>query len=329
MSRPMVLGIDIAKHKFDIALVSDGQVIARGQFSNNRSGFKRFFTWLTNREVARVWACLEATGRYGEPLALALHEQGHQVSIVNPAQIKRYAESKLQRNKTDQMDAALIGDFCDTQKPDLWTPLSRERRWLQEMVRRLNSLIVERTRELNRRQAGFESPVVLDSIEANIHFLSTQIAHLEQQIQAHIDQDPALSQEQQLLVSIVGIGPRSAARILGELVHAADFKQADQVVAYAGLSVKHQESGHSVKRKPKLSKVGNAHLRTALYFPAISAIRFNPIIKALAERLRSKGKLPMEIIGAAMRKLLRLVFGVLKTRLPFDPEFVTNQHVLT
>ena len=111
------------------------------------------------------------------------------------------------------------------------------------MVRRLNSLIVERTRELNRRQSGIESSIVLASIEVNIDFLSAQIAHLEQQTQAHINRDPALSQEQKLLVSIVGIGPQSAPRILSELVHAADFKQAYQVVAYAGLSVKHQGSG--------------------------------------------------------------------------------------
>ena len=87
----------------------------------------------------------------------------------------------------------------------------------------------------------------------------------------------------------------------------------------------HSDSGSSVRKKPRLSKIGNVHLRTALYFPAISAIRFNPIIKAQADRLRIRGKLPMEIIGAAMRKLLRLVYGVLKTRKYFDPNFILNQ----
>ncbi len=320
-----VLGIDISKDKFDVALLKSDQIIARGQFSNNRPGFKELNIWLKKRDTDVVWACLEATGRYGDQLAFTLHENGHQVSIVNPVKIKRYAESKLRRNKTDQLDAALISDFCATQKPDLWTPPPLEIRQLQEMVRRLNTLIGERTREQNRQQSGLKSEVVLASIEVHLGFLNSQIDALQNEIQAHIDQHPSLREDRDLLTSITGIGSSTAAHILGELPDITCFKSADQVVAYAGLSVQHGDSGSSVKKKPRLSKIGNAHLRTALYFPAISAIRYNPIIMAQAERLRAKGKLPMEIIGAAMRKLLRLAYGVLKTRQYFDPDFVINQ----
>lgn len=326
MSNSTILGIDIAKDKFDVALFEDGQVLAKGHFPNNQPGFKALRTWLKKRAAKAVWVCIEATGRYSDKLALNLHETSHQVSVVNPAQIKKYAESKLRRNKTDQLDAALIADFCETQKPNLWTPPPLEKRQLQEMVRRLNSLIVERTREQNRRQSGLESEIVLASIEANLDFLNSQIDSLGNEIQAHIDNHPALKEDHDLLQSITGIGPQTAARILGELPDISYFKSADQVVAYAGLSVQHVDSGSSVKKKPKLSKIGNADLRTALYFPAISAIRYNPIIVALAERLRAKGKVPMEIIGAAMRKLLRLAYGVLKTRQLFDPNFIANQN---
>jgi len=325
MSCSNVLGIDIAKEKFDVALSSSGQVVAKGQFTNSQPGIKALCTWLKKHGVNSVWACLEATGRYGDKLALTLHENGHQVSVVNPAQIKRYAESKLRRNKTDRLDAVLIGDYCETQKPNLWTPPPLGKRQLQEMVRRLNSLIVERTREQNRQQSGFESQIVLASIECHLDFLKSHIDALENEIQVHINQHPTLKEDHGLLNSIKGIGPHTAARILGELPDIAYFKSADAVVAYAGLSVQHADSGSSVKKKPKLSKIGNAHLRTALYFPAISAIRYNPIIMALAERLRAKGKVPMEIIGAAMRKLLRLAYGVLKTRQFFDPNFIVNQ----
>lgn len=325
MSCSTVLGIDIAKDKFDVVLLSAAQVIAKGQFTNSQPGIKALHAWLKKHGVSSVWACLEATGRYGDKLALALHENGHQVSIVNPAQIKRYAESKLRRNKTDRLDAVLIADFCETQKPNLWTPPPLEKRQLQEMVRRLNSLIVERTREQNRQQSGLESQTVLASIETHLDFLNSQIDGLENEIQVHIEQHPTLKEDHDLLNSIKGIGPNTASRILGELPDIAYFKSADAVVAYAGLSVQHVHSGSSVKKKPRLSKIGNAHLRTTLYFPAISAIRYNPIIRALAERLRAKGKLPMEIIGAAMRKLLRLAYGVLKTRQRFDPNFIANQ----
>lgn len=325
MFHSTILGIDISKDTFDVALCKDGQIIATSQFTNNQPGFKKLDSWLVKQGANIVWACLEATGRYGDQLALILHNKGHQVSVVNPAQIKRYAESKLRRNKSDKLDAVLISDFCATQKPNLWTPPPLEIRQLQEAVRRLNALIVERTREQNRQQSGFESEIVLASIEAHLNFLNSQIGALHNEIQAHIDRYPPLKEDLDLLTSIKGIGPTTAARILGELPHITSFKSADQVVAYAGLSVQHRDSGSSVRKKPKLSKIGNAHLRTALYFPAISAIRYNPIIKAQAERLRAKGKLPMEIIGAAMRKLLRLVYGVLKSRQYFDPDYIVNQ----
>ena len=232
-----ILGIDISKDKYDVALSKDNQIIAKSQFTNNLPGFKRLSTWLKKRDTNVVWACLEATGRYGDQLALTLYENGHQVSIVNPAQIKKYAESKLRRNKTDRLDAALICDFCATQKPVLWTPPPLKIRQLQEMVRHLNALIVERTRQQNRQQSGVESDVVLAAIELHLNFLNSQIDALQREIQSHINRHPSLREDQALLVSIKGIGLSTAARILGELPDITRFKSADQVVAYAGLSV--------------------------------------------------------------------------------------------
>ena len=324
METKLFLGIDISKKVLDVALIQKEQAMATGQFTNDKRGFAALDKWVQKRTKQVVWCCLEATGRYGDGLALFLHQNQYPVSVVNPARIRRYSESKLRRNKSDQLDARLIADFCCTQKPDLWTPPPLEKRQLREMVRRLNGLIEERTRQKNRLHAGIDSDIVQASITAHIEFLNQQIILIEEQINAHIDQFPSLKKEHDLLHSIIGIGPKTAAYLLGELPDISRFKNADEAVAYAGLSVTHFQSGSSVRRKPKLSKVGNARLRTALYFPAISAIRYNPIIIALAQRLLVKGKTPMEIIGAAMRKLLRLVYGVLKTRKAFDPYFVVN-----
>ncbi len=338
----MILGIDISKKSFDVHLQNEKQTVGSRQFANTAAGHKKLGQWLGEQGAEQVRACLEATGRYGDELALYLHEQGHRVSMVNPARIKKYAESKLQRNtlpdpvrsglgvapdrvvKTDKMDARLIADFCRTQEPTLWRPMAPEKRELQEIVRRLSTLIAEQTRERNRQQAGIGSALVKASIEANLEFLANQITQLEKQIQSYIDQHPDLKRDQALLTSIQGIGSRTAARILGELPPVSHFDNSGQVVAYAGLSPQHHESGSSVHKRARLTKIGNQHLKTALYLPALSAIRFNPIIVAQAERLEERGKEPMVIVGAAMRKLLQLAYGVLKSGQPFDPLYAQN-----
>ncbi len=318
------LGIDIAKAKFDIALYQDQQLMASGQFANTPTGFKKLSRWLRSKGVGQMWACLEATGRYGDGLALYLYQEGHQVSVVNPSRTKKYAESQLQRNKTDKVEAKAIADFCRTQQPRLWTPPASEKRELQEMVRRLSALIKEKTRESNRLKSGIESAVVKASIEANLEFLVAQIAQLEEQIQSHIDHYPDLKHDRELLSSIKGIGDKTAAIILGELPDVGSFDHCGQVVAYAGLSPQQHISGSSVRKRTKLTKTGNKNIKTALYFPALSAIQHNPIVKALALRLKEKGKEKMLIVGAAMRKLLQLAYGVLKSGQLFDPHYATK-----
>ncbi len=320
----MILGIDIAQEKFDLALYQDKELVATGQFANNAAGFKKLSKWLNNKATGQVKACLEATGRYGDALALHLHQTGHQVSLVNPARVKKYAESQLKRNKNDKLDARVIADFCRTQEPGLWQPPAPEKRELQEMVRRLSSLIKEQTREQNRLTAGLESQVVKESITANLEFLEAQITKLEQQIQQHIEQHPALKRNKTLLTSIKGIGAKTAAIILGELPEVDNFDHVGQVIAYGGLNPEQHDSGSSVHKRSKLTKTGNQNLKTALYFPALSAIQHNPIVKALAKRLAEKGKEKMVIIGAAMRKLLQLAYGVLKSGQLFDPDYATK-----
>lgn len=320
----MILGIDVAKEKIDVALFNDKQFIASGQFNNTPAGLKKLSKWLDHKDAGQVWACMESTGRYGDAVATYLYKQGGQVSMVNPARIKKYAQSQLQRNKTDKLDARTIADFCRTQEPALWAPQALEKRLLQEMVRRLNALIRDQTRECNRLKSGLESEVVKASIAEGLEFLGHQINQLEEQIQDHIDQHPDLKRDQKLLTSITGIGDRTAFKILGELPDVSRFDNAGQVVAYASLSPQQHTSGSSVRKRTRLTKTGNQNLKTALYFPALTAIQHNPIIKALASRLESRDKEKMVIVGAAMRKLLRLVYGVLKSGQPFDLYYSAN-----
>ena len=311
------LGIDIAKRDFHATLLI-GEIERRHVFPNNDKGFAQLDAWLINRKVDRVHACMEATGAYAEAVATHLVERGHLVSIVNPARIKGYAQSELSRTKTDAVDAALIARFCRALKPDAWVPPAPEIRHLQGLVRRLESLTETRQQELNRAQApGMVDPVA-HSIAALVAHLSEQIDALQRQIREHIDRHPTLRQQRDLLASIPGIGHKTVASILGELPDINQFASAKQVAAYAGLSVAQHRSGTSIRGRARLSKRGNHQLRKALFFPAMVAMRCNPIIHAFALRLRAAGKREMVILGAAMRKLLHLVFGVLRSGKPFN-----------
>jgi transposase len=317
-----IIGIDISKLKFDLCLLRDNGKLKHKVFPNTASGFLQFSAWLIKQKVQRVHACMEATGTYGEALATYLFDAGQTVSIINPAVIKAYAQSHLSRTKTDKADATLIAQFCLERHPPAWSPLPREVRELQSLVRRLESLLEMHQMEVNRLEAGVNTQQVRESLTEHIAFLDEEIKRTTALIRQHIDQHPTLREQRQLLVSIPGIGETTAAKLLAEMLDVKLYKSARQLAAFAGLVPRLHQSGTSIKRKARLSKTGAPRLRKALYFPAIAAIKYNPYIKALSMRLKERGLCPMQIIGAAMRKLVHLAYGVLKSGRPFDPAMV-------
>jgi transposase len=273
--------------------------------------------------VAQVHACLEATGTYSEALATYLYDNGHQVSVVNPAATKAYAGAQLSRTKTDRVDAELIARFCQTQKPQLWKPAAVEVRELQALVRRLDSLIEMQVMEENRLSSGLHPVGVRDSIESVISHLDEQIKRTEKLIQKHISNHPQLKTERDLLLSIPGLGEATVARLMSE-INFHQYENARQVAAFAGLVPRLRESGQSVRGRPRLSKMGTPRIRHALYFPAVTALRCNPVIKEWAKRLRERGKCEMQIICAVMHKRIHLAYGVLKSGKPYDPLHAQN-----
>lgn len=315
---PASLGIDVAKATFDAALLWEGKRAQR-TFPMNPAGFTALDGWIHEHGLELVHACLEATGEYGAALALALYEAGHQVSIVNPTRIAAYAKSRLARTKTDKSDAALIARFCAQEQPPIWTPPAAEMQELQALVRRVEMLQEMVQQEENRRQSGGSSSAVRTSIEATLAFLRAELAKTQRLVQQQVQQSVELRRQQQLLCSIPGVGLWTAARVLAEIEAVRGVVDARQLAAYAGLTPRERTSGSSVHHPARLAKTGNSRLRRALYLPAIVAMRHNPAVQALAERLRARGKRPMVIVGAAMRKLLHLIYGVLKSGKPFDP----------
>jgi transposase len=317
MSAP-VLGIDIAKQRIEVALLVEGKVKNK-TFKNTTEGFEALSLWLRKLGMVQVQACLEATGNYGEDLAIYLHEAGHSVSMVNPARIKGFAQSELIRTKTDRMDAGIIARFCLAMKPEAWIPPSPEVRFLRALVRRADSLIEMLTQEKNRLGTAHASVIPL--IKDHMSYLNQEIKKVRDQMADLIDQNPNLRQKKDLLASIPGIGEATIAVILAELDNLEKFNHVRELVAFVGLAPKETLSGSSIKGKPRLCKIGHVRLRKALYMPALVSIQCNPVMIAFYNRLKERGKNGKVIVCAIMRKLVHIIFGILKSGKKFDPNY--------
>lgn len=316
------LGIDVSKESLDVKLLTGDKEKAK-QFKNQARGHQKLGNWLKKQKVAEVHICMEATNVYWEEVAEYLAEQGYKVSVVNPARIKGFAQSQLRRHKTDKVDAEVIAQFCQQVKPAAWTPPPPAQRKLRALVRHQRALQKTLTQQTNRLDTCRE-PAVKASLQVVIDTLRQEIARLQIEIQDFVNDQPDLKRQVDLLVSIKGIGDKTAIGLLAEMYDLADYDSARAAAADAGLTPSHYASGTSVRRKSKLSKVGKASVRGLLYFPAKTAMRHNPIVRDLRERLKAQGKAYKVILCAAMRKLIHLAFGVLKNQTPFDPDFLNN-----
>jgi len=316
-----ILGVDIAKKKFDVALLINGK-LKHKVFTNDQEGFEELLAWLKKQGVHHVHICLEASSTYGDELATFMYDAGHTVSIVNPARIKGFAQSELVRIKNDKVDAGVIARFCLALHPEPWSPAPPEIRQLQSLVRRVDALLNMRSQELHR--LGTAQDTVERSIREHIAYLDKQIDALKQQVADLIKNDPDLKIKRDLLKSIPGIGEATIAAILAELPMFERCDHVQKVVAFVGLAPRQFISGSSIKGKPRLSKVGNARLRKALFMPALVSIQYNPIIQVFYHRLKGKEKNGKVIVCAVMRKLVHLIFGILKSGRPFDPNYAPH-----
>lgn len=310
------LGIDVAKAKLDCALrLPNGKFRAK-VIPNSLEGFTALSAWLAAQKADSVHVCMEATGIYWEDVAQHFASTGLTVSVVNPAQIKAYSASRLTRSKTDTVDARLIADFCAERQPLAWQARSDAEVALRALVLRLDALQTMRTQESNRLLVAREA--VRDDIQQHLDWLDNAIRQLIDAINDHIDHHPDLKQQRELLDSIPGIGERTSAIILAFYADTSRFANSRQAAAFAGLDPRQYESGSSIKGKPRLSKVGHAFLRKALYMPAMVTLYKTDWGKQFRSRLAGAGKPNKLIIGAMMRKLIHVAFGVLKSAKPFN-----------
>lgn len=311
----VVVGVDIAKAKFDVARFAQGKY-RHQKFDNSEEGFTLFIAWLTGfGDDTSPLICMEATGAYSRPLAEYLVKPGFQVSVVNPAKIAAFAKSELSRAKTD---AKLIARYASAMKPPLWTPPPREIRELQARLRRVEPLLEMERMEKNRLDTA--DPAITASIQSVLTTLASEIKTTREKIRQHIDNHPDLRQRRELLESIPGVGEATAAWRLTALSTHYAFANAKQAVAHIGLAPVIRQSGNWAG-KTRISKTGDPMVRKALYMPILCALVFNPTIQTFCQRLKSKGKHGLAVNCAAMRKLIHIAFAILKSGKPYDPNF--------
>jgi len=317
-----VVGIDVSKKKLDLVLLQAGKGKSK-VFANTPAGHAELGRWLKRYGCAQdsTHVCLEATGPYCETLALALADGGWKLSVVNPARIKGFAQSELSRNKTDRADAGLIARFCAAMKPELWAPPAREVRQLRAWVDRLQELKDMRQQELNRIEAleAAGQSAVKTHIETHVGWLEEQICALQRDIDDHIDRHPQLKCDAALLETVPGSGSRTVSKLLAYAGDVRRFDNAKALAAFIGACPRQRESGSSLRGRTTMSRAGHKALRTALYMPSVVARTHNEPIKVFADRLAARGLPPKGIIGAVMRKLTHIIYGVIKSGMPFNP----------
>lgn len=310
-----ILGIDIAKAKFDVCLQLARGGLRRQSFPNNADGFTQLQHWLQVHQAGPVRVGIEATGCYWVSLAHQLHAHGSVVYLLNPAYVKAHAQSQGRRSKTDRVDAQIIADYLATHDCQPWAPLPAELEELRELMR-LYADVTAVAASVGQRREALRTAIARQ-LHAEIAAALKEFARrVLKTAQTHARQHATLARPVECLKTIQGIGLVTALVLTAELPR----KQAARSVAgWAGVTPRHVESGTSVHRRPKLSKQGSDYVRHCLYWPAITALRCNPAMQSFARRLQAAGLNKMQIIGAAMHKLLRWAVGVMHSEKPFDP----------
>jgi transposase len=318
-----ILGLDIAE-KSMVSHLEVGDSTYSRSWKNTPAGTRSLCKWLGHQGVTELRACMEATSVYHLIVATALYEADHRVHVANPWAVKQFAKSLMKRTKTDKTDAEVITRYCEANRNlHEWKPLPPERAELTRLTRHRENLKVQRG-TLKNRQGTEASHTVQASLARQLEFLSAEIVAVDQAIKAHLETHPYLAEANAHLQTIPGIGPVTSAVILSELGNYERFDDPRQVAAYAGLSPEAHQSGSSIQGREELSKLGNARLRNAMYLPAVVAFRMKILFPDLIKRLTDQCRPKMIIIGALMRKLLCLAYGVLRSNLPYDPEYATK-----
>lgn len=315
-----IVGVDVSKDRLDCMWLMDmeNEKTRHRVFQNSPAGFQLLIKWLQKKideQLENIHVIVEATSVYHEGLIYALHGLGVKISVANPAYVRDFAKSHGVHNKTDKKDSMMLARYAATHPPKLrlWQPEPIAVRELKAMLSRLSALQKDIQREENRlekAQIAAVSSEVIKSIKTMIKSLQRAYELLEKQINDHIDGNPTLKNDRELLQSIPGVGD-VVSREMTAVIASRDFTKASEVSAFLGLVPKQKASGKK-EWQTVLTKKCSGRVRATLYMAAVVASRYNPDIKAQYDRLRGAGKTKMQALCAGMRKLVQICFGVIK-----------------
>ena len=314
------VGIDVGAEELVLVLRKGGLAEAATTFLNTPADRTRLVRKLA--KLPGVSVCLEATGTYSMELSIALFDAGLRLMVVNPKVSHNFAKVLGKHSKTDQVDANTLAEFAERMPFTPWQRPSDAQLALRAFARRIRALTDDRAAAKNQLHASdfndHAPKAVLKDLKQGIAELDKRITTLTQAAIVFIKENQELKAAYELLISVKGIADTSAIAILGEILLLPKGLRAPQWVKFAGLDPQHFRSGSSVDKKPRISKAGNRNLRAALYMPALSAKAHDPHVKAFAEHLAARGKTPMQVVCAVMRKLLHAIHGMLASNTPFD-----------
>lgn len=310
----MIVGIDTSKDFFDATAIQEERVIFQTQFDNTISGFNSFLKAIKNQTIELV--CIEATGPYHLRFALFLNELNFNIAVVNPLVIKRYAQMKMSRAKTDKKDAYLIACYAKEQSPELWKAPSRVSLDIRQLDAHLE-LLMKHKRAMSNQLHAFKSRGTLvkgleKQILLQINELDENIKQIERKIEVLVQS--AYKKMADQLRSIPGVGKKSAYMMIVTTNGFSTFENYKQLISFFGLAPRHYQSGSSVKGKTRICKMGMSRVRKVLYMAAVAAIKCNKACIDLYERLRSKGKSHNLAIIAVVNKLIKQSFAIAKNQ---------------
>lgn len=330
------LGTDISAQELQICLkfkFENGHVKIKGtrKFPNTTKGILDLKNWLEKRRDKDAPLCvvMEATGVYYEPLAYSLHDAAYIVHVLLPNRIKAYLKFLNLKTKTDKIEAQAIAQLGVDQNLPAWKPASPQMYKLKRLCRAHNMLVEEKTVISNRLHAekSCNNPngFIIKQLKQRLNLLAKQIKQIKLHIQQTIAKDQKLNQRVEHICEMKGLAFMSVITIIAETNGFELVKHKSQLVSYAGYDVVERQSGSSIKGKTRISKKGNSHIRKALYFPALTVVKYNKEFKALFERVFERTKIKMKGYVAVQRKLLVLIYTLYKNNQKYDPQYAQKK----
>jgi len=320
----LVIGIDVSKKKLDLS-VYDGTKHQAFCIQNSKKGIISFL----KSYVSRMEECLfvmEATGVYHLNLVTIIYDMGFKVGVVNPLRIKRFAQMKMIRVKTDSADARIIAEYGFEQPVSLFNPRSKERQKIINLLKGIEAHSKTKDAYYNRLKAllqdpGYEKTVVI-SYRKIIRSLNREIKKFEQDLKKLVLTHYPETYAQ--LMKIDSVGFKTAVIIIGYFGRFEDFENSKQVASFIGINPSPKESGSSVRGRGRISKKGNTYIRKQLFMTSLSAMQHNKTCKEIYDRLKSKGKEHKVCRVAVMNKLVKQIFAILKYDRAYDPNYCRN-----